>query len=170
MYGNQEFIEIYADEEEAETITVTEFLINEITNDELEFDHPVCRQIFEEIQHIENKNQKIEEKYFINHQDKTISDMTAELLSPGPEISNIWSKHENYIETEEMKLKKVIPEILIAFKNKKIKITINKIQEELKIAQEQQKVEEIENLQTRYILLNDLKKQLSKDLGERIIL
>jgi len=170
LYGNQGFIEIRLDEEKAKTLTVTEFVINEITNDGLEFDHPVCSQIFEEIQHIQNNEQKIEEKYFINHQDKTISDMTAELLSPGPEISNIWSKYESSIETEDMKLKKLIPETLIAFKNKKIQITINKIQEELKIAQEQQKIEEIENLQIRNILLNDLKKQLSKDLGKRIIL
>ena len=171
LYGNRDFMEIHpGEEEEAKILTVTEFLINEIINDELEFDHPACRQIFEEIQHIQNNEQKIEEKYFINHQDQTISDMVADLLSPVPEISKIWSKHESYIETEEMKLKDVIPEILIAFKNKKIMITIKKIQEELKIAQEQQNVEEIENLQTRYILLNNLKKELSRNLGERIIL
>jgi len=171
LYGNLDFMEINTnEEEETKTLTVTEFVINEITNDELEFDHPVCRQIFEEIQHIQNNEQKIEEKYFINHQDQTISDMVADLLSPVPEISKIWSKHESHIETEEMKLKEVIPEILIAFKNKKIILTIIKIQEELKIAQEQQKVEVIENLLTRYILLNNLKKELSKDLGERIIL
>ena len=170
LYGNRDFMEIHSDEEEAKTLTVTEFFINEIINDELEFDHPVCRQIFEEIQHMKNNEQKIEEKYFINHQDQTICDMVADLLSPVPEISKIWSKHESYIETEEMKLKEIIPEILIAFKNKKILITIKKIEEELKIAQEQQMVEVIENLQTHYILLNNLKKQLSKDLGERIIL
>ena len=171
LYGNRDFMEIHpGEEEEAKILTVTEFFINEIINDELEFDHPACRQIFEEIQHIQNNEQKIEEKYFINHQDQTISDMVADLLSPVPEISKIWSKHESYIETEEMKLKEVIPEILIAFKNKKIMITIKKIQEALKIAQEQQNVEEIENLQTRYILLNNLKKELSKNLGERIIL
>ena len=171
LYGNRDFMEIHpGEEEEAKILTVTEFFINEIINDELEFDHPACRQIFEEIQHIQNNEQKIEEKYFINHQDQTISDMVADLLSPVPEISKIWSKHESYIETEEMKLKEVIPEILIAFKNKKIMITIKKIHEALKIAQEQQNVEEIENLQTRYILLNNLKKELSKNLGERIIL
>ena len=172
LYGNLDFIEIHPEEAAAaaQTLTVTEFIINEITNDELEFDHPVCRQIFEEIQHIQNNEQKIEEKYFINHQDKIISDMVADLLSPAPEISNIWSKFESLVETEDMKLKKIIPEILIAFKNKKIMVTIKKIQEELKIAQEQQKVEVIENLQTRYILLNNLKKELSKDLGHRIIL
>ena len=119
---------------------------------------------------MKNNEQKIEEKYFINHQDQTICDLVANLLSPVPEISKIWSKHESYIETEEMKLKEMIPEILIAFKNKKILITIKKIEEELRIAQEQQMVEVIENLQARYILLNNLKKQLSKDLGERIIL
>ncbi|MCD6566352.1 MAG: DNA primase [Bacteroidales bacterium] len=170
LYGNRDFMEIHSGEEEVKTLTVTEFFINEIINDELEFDHPVCRQIFEEIQHMKNNEQKIEEKYFINHQDQTICDMVTNLLSPVPEISKIWSKHESYIETEEMKLKEVIPGILIAFKNKKILITIKKIEEELKIAQEQQKAEVIENLQTRYILLNNLKKQLSKDLGERIIL
>ena len=170
LYGNRDFMEIHSDEEEAKTLTVTEFFINEIINDELEFDHPVCRQIFEEIQHMKNNEQKIEEKYFINHQDQTICDLVANLLSPVPEISKIWSKHESYIETEEMKLKEMIPEILIAFKNKKILITIKKIEEELRIAQEQQMVEVIENLQARYILLNNLKKQLSKDLGERIIL
>ena len=170
LYGNRDFMEIHSDEEEAKTLTVTEYFINEIINDELEFDHPVCRQIFEEIQHMKNNEQKIEEKYFINHQDQTICDLVANLLSPVPEISKIWSKHESYIETEEMKLKEMIPEILIAFKNKKILITIKKIEEELRIAQEQQMVEVIENLQARYILLNNLKKQLSKDLGERIIL
>ncbi len=171
LYGNRDFMEIHpGEEEEAKILTVTEFFINEIINDELEFDHPACRQIFEEIQHIQNNEQKIEEKYFINHQDQAISDMVADLLSPDPEISKIWSKHESYIETEEMKLKEIIPEILIAFKNKKIMITMKKIQEELMIAQEQQNVEEIENLQTRYILLNNLKKELSKNLGERIIL
>jgi len=170
LYGNRDFMEIHSDEEEVKTLTVTEFFINEIINDELEFDHPVCRQIFEEIQHMKNNEQKIEEKYFINHQDQTICDMVTNLLSPVPEISKIWSKHESYIETEEMKLKEVIPGILIAFKNKKILITIKKIEEELKIAQEQHKAEVIENLQARYILLNNLKKQLSKDLGERIIL
>lgn len=171
MYGNKDMLEIYSDdEEESKTLTVTEFVINEITNDELEFDHPVYRQFFKEIQYIQNQDKKIEEKYFINHQDQAISDMATDLLSPVPEMSKIWSKHESFIETEEMKLKEIIPEILIAFKNKKIIITIRKIQEELKKAQEQNNIEEIENLQTRYILLNDLKKKLSKDLGERIIL
>lgn len=171
MYGNKDMLEIYSDdEEESKTLTVTEFVINEITNDELEFDHPVYRQFFKEIQYIQNQDKKIEEKYFINHQDQAISDMATDLLSPIPEMSKIWSKHESFIETEEMKLKEIIPEILIAFKNKKIIITIRKIQEELKKAQEQNNIEEIENLQTRYILLNDLKKKLSKDLGERIIL
>lgn len=171
MYGNMDLLEIYSDdEEESKTLTVTEFVINEITDDELEFDHPVYRQFFEEIQYIQSQDGEIEEKYFINHQDQAISDMATDLLSPVPEMSKIWSKHESFIETEDMKLKEIIPEILIAFKNKKIMITIRKIQEELKKAQEQNNIEEIENLQTRYIMLNDLKKKLSKDLGERIIL
>lgn len=170
LYGNREFIEFNPGEEDkSEALTVADFFINEIKNDELEFENPVCKQIFEEIQHKQNAGQKIETKYFINHSDQGVSDLSANLLSPTPEISRIWEKHDSYVETEEMKLKKLIPETLNAFKYKKILNTIKNIEEKLRKAQGNLKLEEIEEFQTRYILLNDLKKKLSKELGERII-
>lgn len=170
-YGNKEFRIRHSknDNKEIQT-TVAEFIINEITNDELEMSNPVFKQIFEEYQHHLIEQKSIEQKYFINHVDKSIRNSSADLLSISYDLSKIWRKRENYIESEEMKLKEILPETLIAFKNKRIIIAIKDVQNRIKTAQDTNHLEEIEGLQERFMILSSLKKQLSKDLGDRIIL
>jgi len=170
-YGSKEFrIKSSKNEKKETEITVAEFIINEINNDELEMSNPLFKQIFEEYQHHLNEEKPVEQKYFINHVDKSIRKISADLLSISYDLSKIWRKHENYIESEEMKLKEILPETLISFKNKRIIIAIKDVQNQLRIAQETNRIEEIEELQERFMVLNKLKKQLSKDLGDRIII
>jgi DNA primase len=170
-YGNKEFKIKAPDGVKKEiTTTVGEFIVNEVTNDDLEMSNPIFRQIFEEYQHHVIENKTMEGKYFINHEDKGIRNISADLLSISYDLSKIWRKHENYVETEEMKLKEILPETLIAFKNKRIILAIKEVQNRIKIAQEQNKLDKIEELQERFMILSNLKKQLSKDLGDRIII
>ena len=149
---------------------MAEFIINEVTNDDLEMSNPLYKQIFEEYQHHVIEQKPIEQKYFINHEDKGIRNISADLLSISFDLSKIWKKHDNYIESEEMKLKEILPETLIAFKNKRIVMAIKDVQNRIKTAQETKHFEEIEELQERFMILSNLKKQLSKDLGDRIII
>ncbi|UCG26674.1 MAG: DNA primase [Bacteroidales bacterium] len=170
-YGNHKFrIKNIERKSGEKNITVAEFIVNEITNDELKLDNPVFKQIFEEYQHHLNEQKPLDQKYFINHPDQSIRDKSAELLSISYDLSKIWRKHENYIPTEEMNLQEILPETLIAFKNERIKIAILDIQNRIKQAQETNNLEQVEELQERFIILTNLKKQLSKDLGDRIIL
>ncbi len=170
-YGNLEFRSPNAKKDKEETIvSVAEFIVNEIINDELELDNPVYRQIFEEIHQQTNSNNHLNERYFINHPDENIRTLSADLLSLSYDLSKIWKKHESYVEPEDMKLKEIIPETLIAFKNKKIMQAIRETQDLLRSAQEKKKQDDIEILQERFIILNRLKKKLAKDLGDRIIL
>ena len=170
-YGNLEFRSPNAKKDKEETIVpVAEFIVNEIINDELKLDNPVYRQIFEEIQQQTNSNNHLDERYFINHPDESIRTLSADLLSLSYGLSKIWKKHESYVESEDMKLKEIIPETLIAFKNKKIMLAIRETQDLLRSAQEKKNQDDIEILQERFIILNRLKKKLAKDLGDRIIL
>ena len=169
-YGDREFVIRPADNPRHEIrTTVAEFIVNEIINDDLEMSNPVFKQIFEEYQHHLIEEKSIGQKYFIQHQDKSIRDTSADLLSISYDLSKIWRKHENYIESEEMKLREILPETLIAFKNKRIILAIKEIQNRIKTAQETNRQEEIEGLQEQFMMLNNLKKQLSKDLGDRTI-
>ncbi len=170
-YGNLEFRSPNAKKDKEETIvSVAEFIVNEIINDELELDNPVYRQIFEEIHQQTNSNNHLDERFFINHPVENIRTLSADLLSLSYDLSKIWKKRESYVESEDMKLKDIIPETLIAFKNKKIMLAIRETQDLLKNAQEKKNQDDIEILQAKFIILNRLKKKLAKDLGDRIIL
>jgi uncharacterized membrane protein (DUF106 family) len=68
-----------------------------------------------------------------------------------------------------MKLKEIVPETVKAFKNKKVLDMIRETQKMLKEAQANNDTDNISILQQKFILLNDLKKKFSKDLGYRII-
>jgi hypothetical protein len=68
-----------------------------------------------------------------------------------------------------MRLKEIVPEALLAFKNEKVLKLMKETEDDLKNAQDQKNEERMQSLQIKYIVLNNLKKNLSKDLGDRII-
>ena len=125
------------------------------------------------------------------HPQLGVSQVTVDLLTPTYDLSKIWQKNENFVETEDMKLKEIVPETVLAFKNKKVIDLIHETQGSntfvyqvmapgnephyrysdpfRKLAQESDAAEDILLLQQRYIILNELKKNLSRNLGDRII-
>ena len=168
-YGNMEFAIDQPDSKEKIYVLVARYIVQEIHNDDLVFQHPVYNVIFDEISHLLDNDQPLDEQYFIMHPHPGVSQATVDLLTPPYGLSKIWQKNENFIETEDMKLKEIVPETVLAFKNKKVMQLIRETQEQIKTAQENNETEDILLLQQRYIVLNELKKNLSKNLGDRII-
>ena len=169
-YGNRELMSVQDEEENEISISVCEFIITDIINDELQFDNPVYQQLIEEFSYNFENDIIPEQKYFINHKNKEISNVCAQLLAPSYDLSKIWRKHDNFVETEEMKLKKIVPETLYAFKNKKVMEATKKLHQSLGEAQKINDLKEIESIQERIVYLNGLKKELSKNLGHRTII
>jgi DNA primase len=168
-FGSYSLFTVSTREKKEEEFNVAQYIISEIEADELQFSHPVYKMIYEDIrQHVVN-NSPFTDKYFIHHPDEAISRISIDLMAPSYGLSKIWEKHDNYIETEDMKLKEIVPETVKAFKNKKVLAMIKDTQKMLKEAQANDDSDNISLLQQKFILLNDLKKKLSKDLGYRII-
>ncbi len=149
-------------------ITVADYLIEEIGNDELEFHHPVFNQIYTEILALNQQHQEITEQYFINHSNNAFSKTIVDLITSAYDLSKIWRRYENYMATEEMRLKEIVPEALLAFKNEKVIRLIKETEEALRFAQQQNNEERIQTLQVKFVVLNNLKMNLAKGLGERI--
>jgi DNA primase len=164
----------YANEElrfdESNNPTVLSYVINEINNDELEFFHPVYRLIFEEMQRIYKAGEKFDEQFFTRHTNNEICSTVAGLLTSNYKLSIIWKKNEVLQETEDMILKQIIPEQVMAFKNKKVLELIKETQEEISKAQQNADSENMLLLQQKMIALNELKMRFSKKLGDRIII
>ncbi|MBP1668479.1 MAG: primase [Bacteroidetes bacterium] len=170
VHGNQTFT-LKAADNTLHEIAVKEYLLHEIENDELAFNHPVYYQIFNEFKEHYYKNDSLPEKHFIFHPDNAVSSTVVDLLtSHNYSLSKIWHKFENYVASEDMKLAEIVPEALMAFKIDRVLRMLKETENSLKTAQENHDSENIDALQNKYIILNSLKRELSKGLGERIII
>jgi DNA primase len=153
----------------AETVTtVADYLISQITDDELEFEHPVFASIFSEITFNVSQGLVAGEKHFVNHPDPAISSVVVDMLTEQYHLSTIWSTHGAYVETEDMKLKEIVPETVLKFKSDKIK----KMQKELRkaIVEAAGDDEKVAELQEKYKVMTSLQKKISAGLGGRIVL
>ena len=150
--------------------TVQEFFVREITRDELEFSNTTYRKIFQEYQHFVNGGELPDSRYFINHPDGEISKAAADLISEKYELSKRYRKLEIFIETDEMRLKSLVPEIILIYKSKRIVLMIKDIETQLQQAQSLSDFETLNALQQKILVLNSFKRELSKNLGNRIVM
>jgi len=152
-----------------ETVTtVADYIISQITDDELEFEQPVFESIFSEITFNVSQGLVPGEKHFVNHADPAISAMVVDMLTEQYTLSPIWGKHGAYVESEDKKLKEMVPETVLKFKSEKIK----KMQKELRkaIVEASGDDEKVAELQERYKVMTSLQKKISAGLGGRIVL
>lgn len=171
MYGHQEFSREEDEETGKESVkTVADYIVEDVLADELQFEHPGYKAIFEEFVFHSQQGMIPGEKHFTQHPNEQISSLTADILSISYELSKIWAAHENFVETEEMKLKKLVPDTLLTFKKEKINQAMRALQQELLAAQKEGDVQKMLALQERYQAFTRMKQELSKHLGNRIIL
>lgn len=170
-YGSVEFErKINKEDGKEEVLTVSDYIVREITSDGLLFDNQVYSKIFAEFRfHVEH-GLITGEKQFVKHEDPEISRLSANLLSEPHQLSKIWKDKQTYVETEEMKLREIVGDAVLKFKSDKI----IKIQKELKIlleeAQKANDSEKIQQLMKRYANLSVVLGIISKKLGNRILL
>ena len=165
---------LYGDKElrlhDEDNPTVISYIIDEIKSDELEFQHPLYKKIFDEITRMLSLEEPFSENYFTRHQDPDICKVAVDLTTENYELSSIWRKNEVLPQTEDMTLREIVPELVMAFKSKKVIDMIKETQEAIVTAQKNSDSEGLLLLQQKYIVLNDLKKSFSKKLGDRIII
>jgi DNA primase len=170
-FGGVEFERtINKEDGKEEMLTVSDYIVREITSDNLLFDDKVCTRIFDEFRFHAEHGLIAGEKQFVKHEDPEISSLSADLLADSHELSKIWKDKQTYVETEEMKLKEIVGDAVLKFKSDKI----IKIQKELKIlleeAQKANDTEKMQQLMKRYANLSVVLGIISKKLGNRILL
>jgi DNA primase len=168
-YGMSVFASEENEEGEWEDTLVAEYIIGEITHDELRFSFPLYQKIFEEYQQKYGQEGQVGAQHFIHHPDDAVSSLCADLLSPKYKESKYWKRNGNVYETEEDRLNQVVRDGVLAFKNLKIQELIKQAEKDLVAAQEKQDPEEINTCYQNFVALTRLKMELAKNLGERTI-
>ena len=110
----------------------------------------------------------IAHRYFLSHPDPLVSRVAANLMSEKYQLSKYHFKFRE-VEQEEDKLDQLVVRDLFAFKEAYIMRQLKEKQEQLKQLSSADP-EQIMTVMKEIAQLNEIKKVLSKELGERIIL
>jgi DNA primase len=152
-----------------ETITtVADYIITEINDDGLKFENEYFAAMFEEIAFSVGQGLIPGDTHFVHHPNPVISALVVDMLTEQYTLSRIWGKHGAYVETEDMKLREIVPDTVLKFKGDKIKVLQKEIRRAMVEAAGDD--EKISALQEQYKVMTSLQKKISTGLGGRLII
>ncbi|HBE41207.1 MAG TPA: DNA primase [Bacteroidales bacterium] len=170
-FGSNEFErKIRVEDGNEEVITVADYIVREIVTDELNFDNTIFGTIFEEFRFASEQGVFLDDKVFIKNEDPSISRLSADILAESHQLSRIWRNKQTYVETEDMKLKDIVPDTVLKFKGDKIKVRLKEIMVQLENAVRTGDMERVLSLQKKDQALKAALKIISQQLGNRILL
>lgn len=144
-----------------------------IFTDEVFFSNSLYRTVFNEACEKLSDESFVCDRYFLTHHDPKISKLATDLISDKYQLSKIHAKSIGESEDEKSSrlhernlLDKLVVRATTELKNAHIMQMIKELRKKLEIADSEEETE----LMGRLLQLQDLKKVLAKNLGERIIL
>ena len=156
-----------AEEGEEIPVTVTEFIVADLEQDNLQFHNPIHRKLLQEAQAHLDEADFCTERYFLTHPDPSISRMAAEMISDQYRLSK---SNEQMLVKDEERLHELIPHLLIDFKLAILEEDRKQTMQQLglpEVYSDQQKTMEV---MEHYKQLTETLKELAKRAGDRVIL
>lgn len=150
-------------------VTVIEYIVNDLKEDELSFHNPLHRRILTEAaEHIHDSGFTAE-RYFIAHADTTVSTAATELASERYQLSKYHSKTQKLI-TDEERLYEMIPMLMINFKNAIVAEELKHIMYALQDPEIANNDEKCAATMQRYKEMKEIQNLMAKRLGDRVVL
>lgn len=168
-YGGIEIdIPTNSDEEgktESIKASVAEYLVYEIEKDELHFNSPIFKKIYQLFKDAVENETQVEERHLVTNVDNEISSFTIECLMEKYTLSVNWEeKHKILTLTEDLVLPKKIHKGICSWRLNKVEQLIGEKRQKLKV-----KDIDYEEIMKDIMKLEEAKRKLAHELG-RIIL
>ncbi|MCL4817127.1 MAG: DNA primase [Flavobacteriales bacterium] len=148
-------------------LPVAHYIINDLTNDEIELAHTLYSKMFCEYKSFTEQNKLPSEHYFTQHPDADICTAAVNIISQPYRLSDKWEKKNIFVVTEEDMLHKTVHQVLYALKLKEINKMLKDIEIEIKNTSNEEALFELLN---KYKSIKDIQQELAEALGGRIIL
>ena len=168
-YGERVMCNV-ADEEGKEIpVTVIEFVVADLQQDDLAFHNPLHRQMMTEAAaHLHDEGFRAEH-YFLTHPDPVISRLSTELISDRYQLSKYHYKNQKIV-TDEERLYELVPLLTTNFKyaivGEELKHMMRALQDP-KVVQDEAQCNAI---MQRYSELRKVQSVMAKRLGDRVVL
>ncbi len=173
-YGNRILyfdnnVEDSKEKPESIKVTVAEYLIKELQVDQVTLIDERCKTIINEYSRALENNDFLEPRHLSKNENLEVSKLCADILAEAYELSENWTdKHKVYPETEDMKLKKAVKDVIFRLKLKHIRIRSNELQEQLKTGEDLDD-NKLAEILLKKVHLDKVKSKLSEEFGTTII-
>ena len=159
----------YANDDQKTPVTAAAYIAEELENDDIAFQNPLHQLIYEEYKAHAMDENFVADRYFLYHSDARISQLTADLITEKYTLSKVHSKVKK-VETDLERLIELIPRVIFEYKNSLIIARIRQKLLEMKAASDNKNNLRVDEIMREMAELEGVKRQLSKTLGERIII
>ena len=168
-YGEKIMCNATNDEGQEVPISVIEYVINDLKEDELSFHNPLHRQILTEAAaHIHDEGFTAE-RYFLAHPEAAISKLSVELISNRYQLSKYHSKSQKIV-TDEERLYELVPALMINFKYAIVSEELKHMMSALQDPAVANNEEKCNAIMKRYSEMREVQRIMAKRLGDRVVL
>jgi DNA primase len=151
-------------------ISVAQYIIREIQNDELEFTNLIYNQIFEDVKELIERGDEVAERYFIYHDHPGVRELAVDIFTSRYELSKVWKRKEAYVELPGENLGFEVPKSLLSYKMMVIEKALSQLRKELEESEKKHDLETLNQVIVRIQSLEKVKRELSIGLGGRTII
>lgn len=158
-----------SDKEESDTgITVGEYIVNELRQDDLLSVNPVYNKMMECFEAVAGNEGLVALKFFVNNQDVELSVLASDLVGKEYSLSKI---HEKFgvVTHEESILHELVPKVVAELKWKKVKVVLKEKRAELQRMEETGQSEDMMELMQDIVTWQQVLAHISRELGGRTI-
>ena len=168
-YGERVMCNVTDEEGNEHPVTVIEYVVADLQQDDLSFHNPLHRQILAEAAEKVQQSGFVAEHYFLNHPDPAIGQLSADLISDRYQLSKYHSKAQKIV-TDDERLYELVPTLMINFKfaivNEELKHILKALQDPT-VANDN---EQCTAVMQRYNDMRQVQSLMAKRLGDRVVL
>lgn len=151
-------------------ISVAQYIIREIQNDELEFTNLIYNQIFEDVKELIDRGDEVAERHFIYHDHPGVRELAVDIFTSRYELSKVWKRKEAHVELPGENLGFEVPKSLLSYKMMVIEKALSQLRKELEECEKKHDLETLNQVIVRIQSLEKVKRELSIGLGGRTII
>ena len=168
-YGEKVMCNLTDEEGNEVPVTVIEYVINDLKEDELAFHNPLHRRILSEASEHIHDQEFASERFFVAHPDPKISTIATELASDRYQLSKYHSKTQKLV-TDEERLYEMVPMLMISFKNAIVAEELKHIMYALQDPSIANDNAQCDAVMQRYKEMKEIQNLMAKRLGDRVVL
>ena len=159
---------MFIDEETQQQVLVAEYVASELEMDEITFTTPLFDEVLRELQQHLGEEGFVAERHFVNHANPELSRLAVDLIEEKYQLSKYHSKTQTIVR-EVDRLSELVSHLMVDYKHSLVELELKDTLNKLRQPDVMSDAEKCLEVMSRYKELMEIKQQMAKHLGDRVI-